>query len=66
MVRSLRFLLRRIVEQRESRRQAWTRGLAMPGDCDENLAEDLATTVSTKLGIPADLIAESPDGRPVR
>lgn len=33
---------------------------------DEYLTEDLATTVYTKLGIPTDLIAESPDGRPVR
>ena len=33
---------------------------------DEYLTEDLATTVYAKLGIPTDLIAESPDGRPVR
>jgi hypothetical protein len=26
----------------------------------------LATTVYTKLGIPTELIADSPDGRPVR
>lgn len=30
-----RFLVGRIAEQRESRRQAWTSGLAMPGDRDE-------------------------------
>lgn len=33
---------------------------------DEYLSEDLATTVYTKLGIPTELIAQSPDGRPVR
>jgi hypothetical protein len=33
---------------------------------DEYLTEDLATTVYTKLGIPTDLIAEAPDGRPIR
>jgi uncharacterized protein (DUF1501 family) len=33
---------------------------------DEYLSEDLATTVYTKLGIPTELIADSPDGRPVR
>jgi len=33
---------------------------------DEYLSEDIATTIYTKLGIPADLIAHSPDGRPVR
>ncbi len=33
---------------------------------DEYLSEDLATTIYMKLGIPADLIAHSPDGRPIR
>jgi len=33
---------------------------------DEYLSEDLATTIYLKLGIPADLIAHSPDGRPIR
>jgi hypothetical protein len=33
---------------------------------DEYLTEDVATTVYAKLGIPTDLIAEAPDGRPVR
>ncbi len=33
---------------------------------DEYLTADLATTIYEKLGIPADLIAQSPDGRPIR
>lgn len=33
---------------------------------DEYFTEDLATTIYSKLGIPADLIAQSPDGRPIR
>ncbi len=33
---------------------------------DEYLSEDIATTIYAKLGIPTDLIAHSPDGRPVR
>jgi uncharacterized protein (DUF1501 family) len=33
---------------------------------DEYFSDDIATTVYQKLGIPADLIAYSPDGRPVR
>ncbi|MFM8250171.1 MAG: DUF1501 domain-containing protein [Planctomycetota bacterium] len=33
---------------------------------DEYSSEDLAATVYTKLGLPVDLIAHSPDGRPVR
>ncbi len=33
---------------------------------DEYKSDDIATTVYSKLGIPADLIAHSPDGRPVR
>ncbi len=33
---------------------------------DEYLTADLATTIYQKLGIPADLIAQSPDGRPIR
>lgn len=33
---------------------------------DEYLSEDLATTIYTKLGIPADLIVQSPDDRPIR
>lgn len=33
---------------------------------DEYLSADIATTIYTKLGIPHDLIAQSPDGRPVR
>jgi hypothetical protein len=33
---------------------------------DEYLSADIATTIYNKLGIPHDLIAESPDGRPVR
>ncbi len=33
---------------------------------DEYLTEDIATTIYSKLGIPTDLIAHAPDGRPVR
>jgi uncharacterized protein (DUF1501 family) len=33
---------------------------------DEYLSSDIATTIYTKLGIPHDLIARSPDDRPVR
>ena len=33
---------------------------------DEYLTDDIATTIYAKLGIPADLIALAPDGRPVR
>ncbi|MDX1585027.1 MAG: DUF1501 domain-containing protein, partial [Thermoanaerobaculia bacterium] len=33
---------------------------------DEYFTDDIATTVYKKLGIPHDLIAYSPDGRPVR
>lgn len=33
---------------------------------DEYLSADIATTIYMKLGIPHDLIAHSPDGRPVR
>ena len=33
---------------------------------DEYLSADIATTIYMKLGIPHDLIAQSPDGRPVR
>jgi hypothetical protein len=33
---------------------------------DEYLTEDIATTIYAKLGIPTDLIAHAPDGRPVR
>jgi uncharacterized protein (DUF1501 family) len=33
---------------------------------DQYLSEDLATTIYTKLGIPADLIVQSPDDRPIR
>ncbi len=33
---------------------------------DEYLSDDIATTVYKKLGIPTDLIAPSPDGRPIR
>jgi hypothetical protein len=33
---------------------------------DEYLSEDLGTTVYEKLGIPTDLIAHAPDGRPIR
>jgi uncharacterized protein (DUF1501 family) len=33
---------------------------------EEYLSEDIATTIYAKLGIPTDLIAHAPDGRPVR
>jgi uncharacterized protein (DUF1501 family) len=33
---------------------------------DEYYSDDIAATVYRKLGIPADLIAHSPDGRPIR
>lgn len=33
---------------------------------DEYLTEDIAHTVYLKLGLPVDLVAHSPDGRPVR
>ena len=33
---------------------------------NEYYSEDLAATVYTKLGIPTDLVVQSPDGRPVR
>jgi len=33
---------------------------------DEYLTEDIATTIYSKVGIPTDLIAAAPDGRPVR
>jgi hypothetical protein len=33
---------------------------------DEYLTDDIATTLYAKLGIPTDLIALAPDGRPVR
>ena len=33
---------------------------------DEYFTEDIATTVYSKLGLPTDLIAHAPDGRPVR
>ena len=33
---------------------------------DQYLSADIATTIYMKLGIPHDLIAQSPDGRPVR
>ena len=33
---------------------------------DEYWSDDIATTIYMKLGIPADLIARAPDGRPVR
>ena len=33
---------------------------------NEYLSADIATTVYMKLGLPHDLIATSPDGRPVR
>ena len=33
---------------------------------DEYYSDDIAATIYTKLGIPADLMARSPDGRPVR
>ena len=33
---------------------------------DEYLTADIAVTIYEKLGIPSDLIAQAPDGRPVR
>lgn len=33
---------------------------------EEYLSEDIATTIYAKLGLPTDLIAHAPDGRPVR
>jgi uncharacterized protein (DUF1501 family) len=33
---------------------------------DEHTSEDLAVTIYEKLGMPSDLIATAPDGRPVR
>lgn len=33
---------------------------------DEYTTEDIAVTIYEKLGIPSDLIAQAPDGRPVR
>jgi uncharacterized protein (DUF1501 family) len=33
---------------------------------DQYLSEDIAATVYTKLGIPTDLVVQSPDDRPVR
>ena len=30
------------------------------------LSEDIAATVYSKLGLPLDLIVQSPDGRPIR
>ena len=33
---------------------------------DEYFTDDIAATVSSKLGLPTDLIAHAPDGRPVR
>lgn len=33
---------------------------------DQYLTDDIATTVYTKLGIPPDLIVQSPDDRPIR
>lgn len=33
---------------------------------DEYWSDDIATTIYMKLGIPADLVAHAPDGRPVR
>lgn len=33
---------------------------------DEYLSADIATTIYHKLGIPEDLIAQAPDGRPIR
>jgi hypothetical protein len=33
---------------------------------NEYNSADIAATVYTKLGIPTDLVAQSPDGRPVR
>ena len=33
---------------------------------DEYFTDDIAATVYSKLGLPTDLIANAPDGRPVR
>ena len=33
---------------------------------DEYFSDDIATTIYSKLGIPTDLIAHAPDGRPMR
>lgn len=33
---------------------------------DEYFSEDIAATIYTKLGVPLDLITETPDGRPIR
>ncbi|MCA9072831.1 MAG: DUF1501 domain-containing protein, partial [Planctomycetaceae bacterium] len=33
---------------------------------NEYFSEDIAATVYKKLGIPTDLVVQSPDGRPVR
>jgi hypothetical protein len=33
---------------------------------DEYLTADVAVTIYEKLGLPSDLIAHAPDGRPVR
>ena len=33
---------------------------------DEYLSADIAATIYHKLGLPTDLIAQAPDGRPVR
>lgn len=33
---------------------------------DEYLSDDIATTIYAKLGMPTDLIAHAPDGRPIR
>jgi uncharacterized protein (DUF1501 family) len=33
---------------------------------DQYLTDDIATTIYAKLGIPTDLIAPAPDGRPIR
>lgn len=33
---------------------------------NEYFSEDIAATIYTKLGIPTDLVVQSPDGRPVR
>jgi len=33
---------------------------------DEYFTDDVAATIYQKLGLPLDLIAHAPDGRPVR
>jgi hypothetical protein len=33
---------------------------------DEYYSEDIAATIYAKLGLPADLTENSPDGRPIR